>query len=132
MDYQSLTMSQVIEEGESIMADVQKLFSQLNAEQINWKPGADQWSVGQCLDHLIAANCEMFSVLDKIIRGEKNPNLWERMPALPGLFGKIMVKLVSPGSTQKLKAPGTARPSTSSIDPGIVKKIHRSSERDVT
>lgn len=121
MDYQSLTMSQVFEEGEAIMTDGQKLFGHLNGEQINWKPSADQWSVGQCLEHLIAANHEMFRVLDTILRGEKITRLWERVPAVPKLFGKLMVKLVSPGSNQKLKAPGAARPSTSSIDPGIVK-----------
>jgi hypothetical protein len=43
-----------------------------------------------------------------------------RLPLLPALFGRFMVKALSPNSSQKLKAPATAQPSSSSIDPQIV------------
>jgi hypothetical protein len=28
----------------------------LNLEQLNWKPGPGQWSIGQCLEHLAVSN----------------------------------------------------------------------------
>jgi DinB superfamily len=34
------------------------LCSGLTEAQINWKPSADQWSIGQCLEHLAVATKE--------------------------------------------------------------------------
>lgn len=49
-------MNEIISEYEKVSEDVQKNFGGLSAEQINWKPRADSWSIGQCLDHLIKSN----------------------------------------------------------------------------
>ena len=35
---------------ESVTAGVQSEFKGLSAEQLNWKPGAEAWSIGQCLE----------------------------------------------------------------------------------
>jgi hypothetical protein len=45
------------------------------------------------------------------------------MPFLPSIFGRLMVKTLSPDSQRKLKTPGAARPSSSSIDPQIVDRF---------
>jgi hypothetical protein len=45
------------------------------------------------------------------------------MPFLPAIFGRLMVKTLSPDSQRKFKAPGAARPSSSSIDPQIVERF---------
>jgi hypothetical protein len=45
------------------------------------------------------------------------------MPFLPAFFGKIVIKAVSPDTPRKLKAPGLAQPSSSSIDPQIVERF---------
>ena len=47
---------QVELEVDSITEDIVQRFGELTSEQINWKPAAESWSVGQCLDHLIKAN----------------------------------------------------------------------------
>ena len=49
----------VIDEITDIGQKVEFTFGHLSAEQINWKPSADSWSVGQCFEHLIKAN-ELF------------------------------------------------------------------------
>ncbi len=122
-DFTKLSLSETLAETEAIAADAQRAFSRLNAEQLNWKPGAESWSVAQCLDHLLNANQEMFGPMDEKMAGAKRPRFFERLPVLPGLSGKMMIKIVSPDFKQKLKAPRDARPSASAIDTEIVNRF---------
>jgi DinB superfamily len=123
MDYVRLPWAEVLDEADAIAADANMLFGHLDAQQINWKPGADRWSVAQCLEHLITINREYYPQFNQIIKGEKKTTLWQRMPVLPSLFGRMMVKALSPNFNRKLRAPETARPSTSAIDPQIVNRF---------
>jgi len=123
MDYVNLSLPEVFDEAEAIAADAKTLFGHLSPQQINWKPGADEWSVAQCLEHLIAANRSFHPQFDQIISSEKKTTLWERMPFLPGLFGKLLVKSQAPNSHQKFKAPNLAQPSSSAVDPQIVDRF---------
>jgi hypothetical protein len=122
-DFTTLSLAETLVEAEAISRDVQTAFGQLNAEQLNWKANTGLWSVAQCLEHLIAANRGMFGPLDEIISGQKRATLWERMPVVPGLLGKLMVKSVSPNATQKLKAPASIQPASSAIDAQIVNRF---------
>jgi len=97
-------------------------FGDLTAPQLNWKPGADQWSVGQCFDHLVTANEAYFSILEKVLSGEKENTFWESLPWLPAFWGKVVIKAVNPKTTRKRKAPRVFYPSSSSIDRAV---IHR-------
>jgi hypothetical protein len=123
MDYVNLSLPEVFDEAEAIAADAKTLFGHLNPQQVNWKPGADEWSVAQCLEHLIAANRAFSPQFDRILSGEKKATLWERMPILPGFFGKMLVKSQSPNSHQKFKAPNLAQPSASTVDPQVVDRF---------
>ena len=123
MDYQNLTLPQIYDEAEAVAGDAKALFGHLKAEQLNWKPAPDSWSVAQCLDHLITINQEYYPVFDRILKGEYRKTFWHGMPFLPAIFGRLMVKALSPDSQRKLKSPGAARPSSSSIDPQIVDRF---------
>ncbi|MGH9768602.1 MAG: DinB family protein [Blastocatellia bacterium] len=123
MDYQNLTLPQIFDEAEAIAGDAKTLFGHLNTRQLNWKPDADSWSVAQCLEHLISINREYYPVFDRILKDEYPKTLLQRMPFLPAMFGRMMVKILSPNSHQKFKAPAAARPSSSSIDPQIVDRF---------
>ena len=123
MDYQNLRLSQIFDEAEAIAGDAKTLFGHLNSQQLNWKPSADSWSVAQCLDHLISINREYYAVFDRIVNGGYRKTLLHRMPFLPAVFGRLMVKALSPNSHQKFKAPVAAQPSSSAIDPQIVQRF---------
>jgi hypothetical protein len=123
MDYQNLTLPQIYDEADAVAHDAKILFGHLNSEQLNWKLAADSWSVAQCLDHLISANHKYHPVFDRILKGEYRKTFLHGMPFLPSLFGRVMIKAVSPESRRKFKAPGAARPSSSSIDPQIVDRF---------
>jgi len=97
-------------------------FGDLTAQQLNWKPSADRWSVAQCFDHLVTANEAFFPIFEKVLSGEKKNTFWESLPWLPAFWGKMLIKAVAPESTRKLKAPKIFHPSNSSVDGAI---IHR-------
>ncbi len=126
-----MSLPELVNEAEAIARDVQSTFGQLTAEQLNWKPNADSWSVAQCLDHMIAANGQMLSAFDPVINGTKQTTFIERLPVWPGLWGRMMIKVVSPQGTKKFKAPPGAAPSSSKLDPQIVGKF-ADLQRDVS
>src|SRR5437870_13594083 len=46
-------------------------FGDLTAQQLNWKPSAEQWSVAQCFDHLVTANEAFFPIFEKVRSEER-------------------------------------------------------------
>lgn len=122
-DPTKLTLPEILTEAETISKDAQAAFGHLNAEQINWRPRAEQWSVGQCFEHLITSNREFFPQFDQIIEGGRKNTLWQSMPFLPGLFGGMLIKGLGPASQQKFKAPKNFQPLSSEINPRIVSEF---------
>ena len=122
-DFTTLAVPQLIGETAAIVLDTQAAFGHLNAAQLNWKPAAESWSVAQCLDHLLTSNRQMLPVMAAAASGAHKASFWERMPILPGLMGKFMVRAVSPYAKQKVKAPAKIQPSTSALDAQIVARF---------
>ncbi|NOT62882.1 MAG: hypothetical protein HOP19_21955 [Acidobacteria bacterium] len=125
-DFTKLTLAEMLAETEAIAADAQQSFGHLNAEQLNWKPAAAAWSVAQCLEHVMANDRLMLQAIDEVVSGNQDTRrakLYERLPVLPGLFGKLMIKVVSPDFKQKLKSPPAGRPATSAIDAQVVNRF---------
>jgi len=113
-------LNRLIAELEEISSDAQKTFGGFSAAQINWKPRAEKWSVGQCFEHLIKINSEYFPVLESIIKGERKQKFWENYSPFSKFFGNLMFKSLSPKAERKLKAPKVAEPSASAIQPTII------------
>ena len=79
-DLQHSDLSTVLAEGRLVADETKRVFGQLSAEQINWKPGGEEWSVGQCFDHLIISNRLLLTVIEEIRQGQRGPRAWERVP----------------------------------------------------
>ncbi|HWQ35120.1 MAG TPA: DinB family protein [Blastocatellia bacterium] len=122
-DFTRLSLSEMLAETEAIAAEAQQSFGHLDAGQLNWKPGAEAWSVAQCLEHLLVANRAMLRPIDKALAGTWQRTFFERLPVLPGLFGRLLVKSQTPGSGRKFKAPPRASPSASEFDAQIVSRF---------
>ena len=120
MDYRKLTLAETYAEAESIASDAQSFFGGLDAKQLNWKPSADAWSVAQCLEPLNKINRAYYPTFDQLLKGEYRHRLLHHVPILPRLFGGIMIEQLSPEVRKKYKAPPSARPAASSVDPSIV------------
>lgn len=122
-DPTKLSLAQIYEEAEAIVVDAEQLFGRLNAAQLNWQPRADEWSVGQCLDHLIIINSGYHPQLEQIVNGHKRATLWERLPVLPGFFGRVIIGAVKPEAKRKVQASKNFQPTASHIDPRIVNRF---------
>jgi hypothetical protein len=123
MDYTTLSLADVRIGLDDVARDVERTFGGLSGRQLNWRQDATRWSVGQCLEHLLASNRLMFSRADDALNPSHPRTIWQRLPGLPGLFGKLLVRSQAPDVTRRYKAPAPARPSTSDISPDVVQRF---------
>jgi hypothetical protein len=92
----------VVSQFETVTTDVKNSFGGLSAEQLNWKPAPESWSVGQCLDHLIKSNEEYYSELDALAAGTRKNTFWQNWSPLSGIAGMFLVNTLKKDS-QKVK-----------------------------
>ena len=119
MDYQNADLTSLIAATTNIASEAKDTFGQLTPAQLNWKPSAERWSVAQCFDHLLSSNRGYFPIIDNVLAGYKR-TLWQSMPVLPGLMGKLLIKSLDPASTRKLKAPKNFVPAQSDIGSSVI------------
>jgi hypothetical protein len=119
MNYQTADLPGVIAAVTQTAADAKSTFGNLSPTQLNWKPSAERWSVGQCFDHLIASNRGYLPIIDDVLKGRKQ-SIWESMPLLPGLAGKLLIKSLDPASTRKIKAPKRFEPAQSNVSASVI------------
>lgn len=120
----------LIDVARKVPAEVRAEFGALRTDQLNWKPAADKWSVGQCFDHLLTSNSEYFPIFDRVLQGQKTSNtIWESLPGLPRFWGQMLIKSVSPDTARKQKAPKIFAPATSAVDAGIIPRFIDQQER---
>ena len=112
-------LANLIAAANNVASEAKSVFGNLSVAQLNWKPSADRWSVAQCFDHLISSNAGYFPVIEGVIAGKKR-TFWERMPVLPGLAGKMLIKALDPASTTKVKAPKKFQPAQSDIRASVI------------
>jgi hypothetical protein len=121
--YHMSSLSALLSEAEKIGGEARETFGGLSPSQLNWKPGHEQWSIGQCFEHLILTNSPYFPLFEKIAAGELKKSLWQRMPLLPAFFGKLVIGAVSPESPRKVKARRAFQPAASEVDGQIISRF---------
>ncbi len=119
MNAQRSELATVIAAAKDVASEAKNVFGNLSVAQLNWKPSSDRWSVAQCFDHLITSNAAYFPVVEGVLAGKKR-TFWERMPVLPGLAGKMLIKALDPESTRKVKAPKKFQPAQSDIRASVI------------
>lgn len=113
-------LNSLISQAEAIARDAQQVFGSLSPAQLNWKPSAERWSVGQCFDHLITTNSGYLPIVDDVLAGRKKSSIWQKLPVLPKFWGKVLIKSLDPSSTRKIKAPKKFQPAQSNISGSII------------
>ncbi len=119
MDYLTAKLPALIAAANDIAAEAKSTFGRLTPTQLNWKPSAERWSVAQCFEHLLTTNKGYFPPIEGVLAGIK-PTFWQRMPVLPGLAGRLLIKSLDPKSTRKIKAPQKFQPAQSDISPSVI------------
>jgi len=98
-----IRLSELIAKAEQVRSNANAAFEALSAEQINWRPSAGQWNIAQCLEHLIRPNEPYFPQIDKILSGQRQASLWERVPLLPAFFGRRVLTAVQRSQRRRSK-----------------------------
>lgn len=104
----------------TIADDARSSFGKLSVAQLNWKPSAERWSIAQCFAHLIASNRGYLPIIESVRSGTKKTRFVERLPVLPGLAAKLLIKSLDPASTRRIKAPKNFEPAQSDISASVI------------
>jgi hypothetical protein len=115
-------ITQITRDLNQVAEDTRATFGNLTADQLNWKPSENGWSVGQCLEHIIKTNEQFYPEFEKIASGVRKNNFVENYSPLTGFFGRFLIKAVSEGS-KKAKAPSKKIVPPSEISGDIVDRF---------
>src|SRR5947207_9780731 len=122
MKYTRLSVTEVRAALYDVARDAQATFGELDARQLNWRPGATQWSVAQCFQHLLTANTLILRAADTAF-GKSRRSVWQRLPLLPALFGSLLIRSQAPNTRGKFTAPVRAQPTASEIPADIIQRF---------
>lgn len=128
-DLRDSDLATILAEASLVAAETKRVFGRLSGKQVNWKPGENEWSIGQCFDHLIVSNRPFEPIFEEILAGRRRRRLWERVPLLPGVFGGLIIDALRPDSGRKVKARPAFYPSSSHIDPAVMTTFLAQQER---
>ncbi len=128
-DLRDADIATVLAEASLVVGEVGRAFGPLSAEQLNWKPDAREWSIAQCLDHLILSNRPYVPIFEDLLAGRRHPRLRERIPVLPRLFGSLLINTLRPDSGRNVQARPAFVPSASALPPAIVGTFVEEHER---
>ena len=115
-------ISNLTSELRKVAVDAEETFGVLTAEQLNWKPAENSWSVGQCFDHLIKTNHKFYPEFEKLAAGTRTNSFWENWSPFSGWAGRFLINAVSEDS-KKAKAPSQRIVPPSEIASDIVERF---------
>lgn len=95
-------------------------FSSLTAQQLNWKPDAQSWSIAQCLDHIIKSNKTYFPGFERLHSKDYKLTFWEKINPLTATTGRQMIESLGVEVKKKYKSPLIFSPAKSNIQASIV------------
>jgi hypothetical protein len=123
MDYTTLSLAEVKDGLDHVAQETQATFGGFDARQLNWRADAARWSVAQCFDHLLTADRLMFRAAEDALNNARPRTIWERLPVLPGILGRMLIRSQAPGGARRFTAPSKARPATSNIAADIIQRF---------
>jgi len=95
---------------QSIAEQAQELTEGLSEARFNWRPAPDQWSIEECLGHLILVGSQEVIALEDAIRRGKERGITGSGPFSYGPIERYVVRLTEPPVRQPMSAPMRFRP----------------------
>jgi hypothetical protein len=65
----------------------------------------------------------MFRAAQDALDHTRPRTLWQRLPVLPGVLGRLLIRSQAPTATRKFTAPSKAQPATSDIAPDVIQRV---------
>ena len=123
MDYTTLSLAEVKTGLDDVAQETQATFGGFDVRQLNWRPDTTRWNVAQCFEHLLTANRLMLQAAEAALNNAGPRTLWQRLPVLPGVLGRMLIRSQAPSAARKFTAPPKAQPSTSDIAADIIQRF---------
>jgi hypothetical protein len=70
-DLRGRDLTTVLAEASLVADETKRVFGHLSGEQLNWKPGPEEWSVGQCFHHVVISNRPYEPIVEEILAGRR-------------------------------------------------------------
>lgn len=104
---QNAMLAQLLSDLDVIDAEARTMQNTLSEEELRRSAPGGGWTVGQVFEHLIVSNSLYYERMERALATGKpaGSTKWR-----PTLFGRMLVKSLSPQSTRKLPAPRVFRP----------------------
>lgn len=131
-ELRSADVPRLVQALEELGEIVVERFVPLTSEQLNWKPAPNEWSVGQCLDHIITTDEQYIPIFEQAAQGTLPSNVWQQIPGMPFLFGSWLYKIVHPETAQPSPSPSIFRPSNSEIEPDVYDRFQAHQEQIIS
>jgi hypothetical protein len=80
-------------------------------------------SVAQCFDHLLVANRLMLRAADDALDDAKPRTIWQRLPVLPRVLGRLLIRSQAPGAARTFTAAPKAQPATGDMAADIIQRF---------
>lgn len=103
---------QFISEINFLIADLNVFYS-LSDQQINWKPSAENWSIGECVDHLVVTNKLYLDEFEKQFSQKQIKTDCSVTRVKHKTLAKLIIKSVDPDNVRKVKTFKVFNPSKS-------------------
>lgn len=92
--------------------DARRLTDGLSDAQLNWKPDAKRWSIGQCLAHLNAVGGPYADALEKAIDEARERGLATGAPVRYSWLERWAIRTMEPPPGWRMPAPAMFKPQT--------------------
>lgn len=99
----------------AIDGQVDALLANITEEQLNWRPGPEQWSVGECVDHLTVTGTRLLERSEPAIANARSRGRFADGPFRYGPINRWFARTLDEGETRKVKTFPIYVPSASNI-----------------
>jgi hypothetical protein len=108
----------------SIRSEARNLLADLTDNQLTWQPGSNQWSIAQCVDHLVVTGCNSLSHMTQAISEARLKGLLSEGPFRYGMLERWFVRQMEPNAKMRFKAPKAYLPIRDRLPSEIVTSFY--------
>lgn len=114
------SVQQLAAELDAATARARVLAESLSVAELNRRPGADRWSVGECLQHLIDTNAAYIAPLEGALRNGRVLSADRTREHSLGWFGSWFAQSLEPPVKRRFKAPKVFEPKKHEVTAAII------------
>jgi hypothetical protein len=103
-------LDQFYQQFEKVKADAQELTKGLDEARFNWRPAPDEWSIEECLGHLIIVGNREAIAIEQAVEDGRARGVKGTGPFEPGPLERLIIELSRPPVRLKFDAPRQFQP----------------------